>query len=445
MQTTASGQNKILRRLLSNAGSLFAGTAAASIIGFGVLAASANYLGPIEFGSLTILYAASQLIMRVASCQSGSAAIKYGIELIEKNDKKALSNLLTWSLKVEMACAVIAALCALVAVAVAIKGNWLQPKLILPAVAMALTLGANYSSTWSAIFRVCDRFRPLAIQAIIANLCKLALIFFAAVADGGVIGVGLAWAAGDMAGYIYLATSALLIARERGVLPTRMVTALQEQAHPRIPGLTRFVVTTSFHSTVKSGLKEVDVVLVGAAIGPIAAGTYRIAKQLGSIITRGTDPLYYAVYPELSRFSAQSDMRSFSSLILRTAAIAMAITIPLISAFYFFGPWIVELAFGSEFDAVVKPTLIYLIGVSFGAITVALHPASLALGAASYSFLSLALSTALYLILLWILSSDHGVVGASWAFVCFYTSWTLMMLPGIVYNIRRKRLETGLG
>jgi O-antigen/teichoic acid export membrane protein len=112
------------------------------------------------------------------------------------------------------------------------------------------------------------------------------------------VGFLIAWAAAEvmtaLASWLFAARASRRMLSMRGMLQPRRVL----RAHP---GLATFTVSSNISFTLESVTKQFLTVVVGIFAGPVAAGHYRIAYQVGQGIAKLAELLSRAVYSELTR------------------------------------------------------------------------------------------------------------------------------------------------
>jgi O-antigen/teichoic acid export membrane protein len=211
------------------------------------------------------------------------------------------------------------------------------------------------------------------------------------------------------------------------------------------PGIWDYVWTTNINSTVRMLSRELDLVVVAAFAGPADVGIFKIAKQLAQVATRLFDPLYQAVYPELSRLWAQKDHSGFIRMMKRSSFFAGAGGIAGLIVFLFSGRWLIEIVLGPEYGAAYPVASIYLVALVIALLGFTLQPAMLAVGRPRISVKVQILATSAYFIAMMFLSSSLGIIGASLAYVFYYLVWVLGMTLYLAPVLRAARQGKQVG
>lgn len=424
-------------RLFANAGTLLAGSVGASLLGLVSLSLTARGLGVEQFGVLVLITTYVLVVDRLVNFQSWQAIIRYGVGLLASKKKQELRILLKFGFMLDAGSALIGSI--LASSGVWLIGNWQDwdSQHVSMAILYSFTIFFHLSGTPTAVLRLFGKFRKLALQQVLASGIKLLGVTFAYF-SGATLWVFLAvWAIADVLGNLLLLS---LAARElkandvNGVLKAKV-----RRLSTRFQGIWSFVWTTNIHSAVKLGLKDMDVLVISYFLGSSGAGLYKIVKSIGATFGRATDPLYQAVYPDLSRAVHERDSKAIVSYILEPIKyIGILVGVGLIG-FYFVGDKVLGFVLGPEFLQAYHPALMYMVGVSIAMLTFSFQPTMLALGRAVASLNVLVLSTLVYFIALYYLTERFGLVGAASAYVIFYLVWSFVQFQLIRSTFQESR------
>lgn len=426
----------LLSRLAKNASVLFSGNVIASLLGLVSLTLTARGLGVEQFGMLVLVTTYVLIVDRLNNFQSWQALIKYGADALEHNRGSDFKSLIKFGFLIDGSTAVLGAVIA--ASASGIVGGWLgwSQEHIFMAAAYSLTVLFHVSGTPIAILRLFDKFKKIAIQQVYAAFIKLFGVTLAYLMDADLWVYLLVWALVDILGNTLLLYFAHRELRSQQV--TNIFQASVSSMSSRFSGIWGFVWTSNLHASVKLGLREVDIIMIGMITGPVGAGLYKIVKTIGSTVSKITDPLYQAIYPDLSNCVSKKNFDSFRHLIFAPMKPISIAAPPLILLFYLFGDHAIGFVLGEDFVGVYWPALVYLVGTLLAMITFAFHPALLALGKAHYSLLILITSTMLYLLLMYSLTIRIGLLGAAVSYILFYIIWASLQFFIITMAINKE-------
>lgn len=426
----------LLSRLANNASVLFSANVIASLLGLVSLTLTARGLGVEQFGMLVLVTTYVLIVDRLNNFQSWQSLIKYGADALEQDRSDDFKSLIKFGFLIDGSTAILGAVIA--ASASGIVGGWLgwSQEHILMAAAYSVTVLFHVSGTPIAILRLLDKYKKIAAQQVYAALIKLVGVALAYQMDAELWVYLLVWALVDIIGNLLLLYFAHRELRNQKI--TDVSHASVASMSTRFSGIWGFIWTSNLHASVKLGLREVDIIVIGMITGPVGAGLYKIVKTIGSTVGKITDPLYQAIYPDLSNCVSRKNFDDFRHLIFAPMKLISVVVPPVILLFYLFGDYVIGVVLGESFVTAYWPTLVYLVGTLVAMITFAFHPALLALGKAHYSLLILIASTLLYLLLMYSLTIRIGLLGAAVSYLLFYVVWALLQFSVITVTTNRE-------
>lgn len=431
------GNSSSLPRVLRNSLQLLGGSGIAALIALVVTVYSARLLGASDFGLLAIIAASSTFLNRFFGVQCGSAVLRFGAALQAVGREHELRLLIHSCWVLEASAGIVVAIFALLVILMVPFAHAAMSDIWMLVLGYAAVVATNWSNTASGILRLMNKFGPLSLQPVVANATKLAGLAIAYVVDGDLLAVGLAWIVGDVIGNLFLTVSALAASmrnRDQRIEKRNLRVVVSRDTR-------RFILVASAHASIKTGLREADVLLVGAILGREGAGGYRIAKQVGSSLMKLVDPLMQSSFPEMARAADRSANAEVRFLVTRIAGLATIVTLPIAVAFWCFGGPIVTRLLGEQFSFANQAMSIYLLGSVVAASGIALQPAALSIGLQAASLRILAASVVIYLGLLWYLTARFGLAGSAWSFVTFYAIWSFEMWRAVIARTTTGRLS----
>jgi O-antigen/teichoic acid export membrane protein len=279
-----------------------------------------------------------------------------------------------------------------------------------------------------------DEFRLFAVQRVAASATKLVAVAVAFWVGANLWTFGLIWMAGEVLGYVLLATFGHRELWKHGYTqfwksPFRDVLSENE-------GLWSYVWTTNLHGTVRMASLRLDTLIVGGYLGESAAGLYKVAKELGRVLSRFSQPLYKAIYPDLSRLWSQGDHRNFVRLVVRSGVLAGAGGILIWFGIVAFGDRILSLAAGPDYAVAYSVMVWYMLGVVVSVAAFPVTPAVLAMGAPRLPFYSVTAATLTYFSILFLCLEVWGLAGAGVSYLIFYITWILFLCGGAMMSTK---------
>jgi O-antigen/teichoic acid export membrane protein len=424
-RVSAQIEAPVFRRVMRNASKLFGANVFGSVLGLVGSAVVARSLGSSQFGVFALVLAYAAVLDLLVNFQSWQALIKYGAEDLKRDDTAAFASLVKFCTLLDASCAVVGtglamALVPLVAPVLGIEAG--DTRLFL---FYSVVILSRMVATPTGVLRLFNRFDVLAAQNLMVGVARVCFIGAAFALRPSLGAFLLAWGAAEVLGNVLLIAQAWrqLGRRRYAVMSTSARSTLQSH-----PGLWSFVWTSNLHSSLKLGLREGDVLALGAIAGPGAAGLYKVVKQIESVASKALTPLTQVIYPEFAAAAAQSDRGRIIKMLRVSSLLALGVFGTLLLLFWAGGARAIALVLGSGFVAAFEPGLVYLAGTLLSAATLAFQPAALALGMPQRSLRVLLLSMVVYVVAFGTLGYRYGLMGAAVAYVGFYVTWSLLMV-----------------
>ena len=419
----------ILIRLFKNAGWLLGGDALASVMRMVTVALMARALGVEDFGILVVIQTFVGIVDRVVNFQSWQALIKFSAEHQAEQRQWRLEDLFKFGLCVDFCTAILGAI---IAVSVApLIGGWLgwDSAMVGYAALYGLVIMFNLEGTSIAILRCYDKFRLLGAHKVITAAIKLAATVVAFTITSSLTVFIAVSAVSQLIGYLLLLAFAFRQLGEVNLQPIRRGFVIR--AYRENMGIGTYIITTNIHATFRMLPDLFDLLIVNAVLGNAATGIYKVAKELGRVLTRFVQPLYQSIYPEFTRLAVKKQYRSILKIVYKSSAVVGFAALGFWVGIIVFGQVAVSLVFGGEYVGAYPVLLWYAFGAVLSAAAFPITPAILALGLPKLPLLVIIGSTLVYMACLPILMMQFGLVGAGMAYVVFYGSWILLM--GLVF------------
>lgn len=415
-------------RLAKNAGILFTGNAIAIAFGLIALSFTARALGPAPFGMFAMVIAYVTIIDQLVNFQSSHALIKFGAEFLEQEKTEDFKALVKFCFLLDLSTAILGTFLSALLASLAGRFVGWSPEGVRMASLYSIVIFFNLQGAPNAILRLFDRFKPLALQSIVTSGIKLV-----GCTAGFVLGLGLfefllVWAFSNILGSILLLGMGWRELKQKGI--TGIFSKKAGEISIRWREVWQFVWVTNIYASFRIFTGGMDTLIIGAFLGASATGQYKIAKQFSSIPLKFSEPLYNAIYPELSKLYARQKWKAFWGLMLKSSLSVGSIALLILLLFAFAGENILILSVGHEYLDALPVLLWCMLGSVIAVFAFPLQPAMLAMGKPFLSFLVILLSTGCYLFSLWffIKRAHAGLSGAGMALVIFFGVWTLCMV-----------------
>jgi O-antigen/teichoic acid export membrane protein len=426
------------RLLFKNAGTLLSGNMIAWILGLITFAITARILGPTQFGIFVLITTYVTIVDKILNFQSWQALIKYGAEVLEKKNNDSFKSIVKFCTLLDVATAVLGTIVSIMAASWV--GQWLswESETVLMAAIYSFVILFNISGTPTGLLRLFNRFRLFAVQNIVTATIKFVGILIIYFTGANLWFVLILWMITTILGQLLLFGLGWRELHKRGFERTSM--APIRDISTQHPGIWEFVLTTNLNSSIRLGSRELDTMLVGGFVGVEGAGLYKIAKQIAAIPAMLSDPLYQAIYPDLSRLWARGEIKTFKQLLLRSGLVAGGGATVVWLGVVLLGSFFIQIVFGAEFVP-AQPVLVwYMLAMVIAIYGFPLQPAMLSMGQPKTTFWVHLFSTIAYFLLLVIFIEWIGLVGAGIAYVCYYLLWTGLMISFECKYLREKTI-----
>ncbi|WP_309089294.1 lipopolysaccharide biosynthesis protein [Phenylobacterium sp.] len=300
-QGDTSGVGAILKRVVANAGVLLGGRTVNAVLGLAYLAVAGRTLGAAAMGVLVLITAFAQFLGDVVKFQSWQTVIQYGARPLADGDRPAFQRMLRFTLFLDAASTLLGLAIGIVgSFAFADRLGWSAEMAPVAALYM-FSIVFVVSAMPTGLLRLFDRFDVLAQQTALVGFVRLLGSGVAWAMDGGVPAFLAAWAAGSIAGWLYLVTMGLLELKRHDMLAGF---SWKGPLTEGMPGAWRFAWNTNLSATLDVAFTHVATLVVGAMVGPAQAAFWRVGRQVADAIAKPAKLLTPALYPELARLRA---------------------------------------------------------------------------------------------------------------------------------------------
>lgn len=399
-----------LARVLENVGWLLAGKGAGALFSLGSIAILTRSLGLEGFGQFVLILGTAQFVAALVSFQTWQVVVRFGVSKLSDETSGALSRLIAFCLALDIGGAVAGCLIAAAGVALLAPSFGWNAALATEALLFSFVVLLSARSTAVGLLRLHDRFGQGAAADSVTHAGRLAGALVVLAAGPSVTRFLIAWAVAEVAAalvYWRLASRTPgWSLKQAGLMGIRTAPAEHE-------GIWNFVAITNAGATLGSVGKQLTVLLVGLAVGPAAAGAYRLAHQLGQALARVSEMLSRAIFAELARVHATGTQAQLGALFRGTFRLALAGGVLVAALLLVAGEPILRLVGGEAFEGAYPLLIVLGIAASLDMIGVNFEPALMATGRAGKAFRLRLVVTALLLVLLAVLIPSWGAWGAA--------------------------------
>ena len=381
-------------------------TAALSIVYFGIAARS---LGPRGFGEFTLVLTYGQLIANLTQFQSWKGVIRFGAVHLERGQRSELARLGGFMAVLDWSTAIVGALLAVIAVPlVGPLLHWSSDEQMRAAIFAGVLLLTS-GGTPTGLLRLYDRFDLLAISDGIAPLTRIIGAVLVWATGGGVLAFLMVWASAAVAQALSSWAAVLFV---EGV-PLKIGRRSFKQAVGENRRLWKFMIQTNLSSSVGLFWLQTGTLAIGAYVGPVAAGGFRIASRIAKAAKKPVEMLTRAMYPEFARLVASDDRQTLRKVMQRTVLLAALLAVVLVIFVAFAGPFVLKTIAGPRFAFAQTFLLLLAISTAIDLAGFALEPFHNAHGRSGRVLRTRIVGAIVYVIALVLLLPRYGAVGVA--------------------------------
>lgn len=405
----AAAVGGILKRVVANAGVLLGGRTVNAVLGLAYLAVAGRSLGAANMGVLVLITAFAQFLGDVVKFQSWQTVIQYGARPLAEHDRPAFQRMLRFTLFLDAASTLLGITIGVIGSFVfADRLGWSQAMAPMAALYM-LSIVFVISGMPTGLLRLFDRFDVLAQQTALVGFVRLLGSFVAVLVGGGVPAFLFAWAAGSIAGWLYLVTMGVLELRRHDMLAGF---SWKGPLTEGMPGAWRFAWNTNLSATLEVAFTHMVTLIVGGLVGPSQAAFWRIGRQVADALAKPAKLLTPALYPELARLRAGDHHDAMWRLARNVGLLAGGVGLLLLAVAAFAGGPLLALVMGKAFAPAAGVMTWQVAAAVIGIFALPLEPMLVSLGKPGRAvWVRLAVSAA-FLIALPFLVRAFGLTGA---------------------------------
>ncbi|MBB4616591.1 lipopolysaccharide biosynthesis protein [Sphingomonas abaci] len=303
----------MFRAAMRNLGWMLASRSVLAILSLFYLGIATRSLGVTGFGRFALITGAAQTLATLVAFQSWQVVVQYGVGARASGDAPALGRLYRGVALLDAATALIGVGLAWLILEIWGEALGIGETLKRATLIFAIVQLVTVRSTPLGILRLNDRFALAALADSVTPVARflgaIAVWLVHPTVQGFLFVWGLAEVLTAAAYWIMVAQQGDLALMRRG----RGVRHLPREH----PGIVRFALSTNASSTLGLSSKQVPLLLVGAVVGPAAAGVFRLAAQLAQALAKVSQLLSRAAFPEVVKSVQTASPRRLGRMLSR--------------------------------------------------------------------------------------------------------------------------------
>lgn len=420
-----------LKQVLQNSGILLSGNMLANLFGLISVGIFTKSQGTIIFGYYVLFEVFLNIIERIFNLQSWQAFIKFSTDFRIKNEQHNIIKLLKYSFLVDLLSLMLATIIALFLSSFVMYYFNIPFEYYKLLLLLCLTILFKTTEISTGVFRLFDKFKIQAKIGVYGSAAKLIMFGL----------ISLLCPSFEMFIYAIVLTQFFImvikyfycmkVLRDNNITLVELLKERVDKPLFKELKIFHFIFYNNFDVSVRMVSRQLDSLILGRLYGTEIVGVYKISKEFANLISKLTDPVYQAVYPEFAKLLAEGRKSDSKKMAIKISLYAGSVGLGFYLLFALLGEWAIRLAFGSEFLAAYNITLVYFIAVFIAIVTLPIVPLVYSKGLAKQSFWNMLIATAIYCIIIYPLVLNFSEIGAALAYIAFYIVWMLLALKTI--------------
>ncbi len=402
------------KRVLRNFGVVIRGRALAGVFSVAATGLMANALPAAEFGLVVLIHTYVMVIRGALNFRTFEAVVRFGIPLNDSSDIDGFRSLLRSTLVVDYSAGTLAMLVSMAGASVAGMFLHWDTETIYWATGYSLVILATANGTPNGILRVYDRFDALGTQYAVAPFLRFVSVGIAWWLEAPMEVFIVAWGAAFALGHFYMTLRGFAELRKH--VKTRLWAGFSwRDLTGRESDFWKFVGVVYWQTNIDLLPKHVSVLLAGGLLGPAAAGLFRLAREISTILAQPALVLREVLFPDLTR-SFHADDGALRSIPVRTAVLAGSAGLVIVALSIVFGKSILAVV-GPEYIPAAPLLSLLLLAASFDLASASLRAAAYAMGRAAAILKIHVIGIAAYFAAFFLLTTMLGLTGPGLAAV----------------------------
>ena len=401
------------KNLFKNASWLFSGGVATSIFAAVEPVLIARFLGVEQFGLFSLIIAYVGIVNGLIDLRSPDAVVRYVGQCRELGEKeKALSFIKFFYVLDFLVGAAALGTCLLLA-GVA-NDLFIHSedafKFILIYSSSVLVSSINTSS--EAVLRIFDKFKTIAFVRTSRTGLRVALVATSLLVGFGIEGILVCYVVAAFVFFLMLQITVFRVLRQSGF--KRWTTAKVGNLRVTIREVRPFVLTSTFTGFLNNTFsRQIPVLILGYFTSKEAVGLYRVAAIFSGVGVRLRKPVHDTIYPALVAAQSRSSKEAFSEIVSYSTKNLLKVFLPIGLIFFLFADKIIVIFFGSVYEPATLALQLIVISEILSGFYFWIDSAELALNRLKQRVTRVALSSASYIAVLFILVTEYSYNGAA--------------------------------
>jgi O-antigen/teichoic acid export membrane protein len=307
--------------------------------------------------------------------------VRYGGEYLEKDEKEKTAALVKAAALSEATVSLFAFLAVALTATLASQYIAKTPNTAMFFIVYSLGLLANFNTeTSTGVLQMLGKIKYQGVINLVQSLLTAGLITFAFFTKGSLQFVLFAYLAGKtVLGLGIFSTAFFQLTKNLGGgWWTAKINSI-----PKVKELARFAISSNLSATAILVFRESEILWVGYFLTSEAAGYYKAAYAIVSLLSVPANPFILTTYPEINKLVVQKAWPRLKDFLKKITTVAAVYNLALATVFVIFGKWLLTI-YGEPYAAAYPALIALLVGFTFNYILFWNRPLLLSLGLPQY-------------------------------------------------------------
>jgi len=411
----------LIGRVIRSSGVLFSSNTISLALSVVQSVLAARLLGPAGFGLVAIVTSYATTVNGFLSFRMSELVVRYGGEYLEKDEKEKTAALIKAAALSEAAVSLFAFFVVAATAALASEIIAKTPNTAMLFIVYSLGLLANFNTeTSTGVLQMLGKIKYQGLVNLTQSLLTAGLITFAFFTKGSLQFVVYAYLAGKVVlGFGIFSIAFFQLTKKLGsgwwsgmtlrhaffpakqssdglqLTPLRpdLLDSARNRSTAQVSGenqtnpshemdlreLFRFAFSSNLSATAILVFRESEILWVGYFLTSEAAGYYKAAYAIASLLSVPANPFILTTYPEINKLIVQKSWLRLKDFLKKITAIAFVYNLALAAGFVIFGKWLLSI-YGERYTAAYPALIALLAGFTFNYILFWNRPLLLSLG-----------------------------------------------------------------
>lgn len=352
----------LLGKVVRNSAHLFSSNSLSLILSMvqGILAA--RLLGPAGYGLVAIVMGFASTVNGLLSFRMSELVVRYGGEYLERGERARAAALIKAASLTEGFVSLVAFLVVVLTAGLATRYIAKTPGTEMLFIVYALGLLANFNvETSTGILQVTEKIRLQGVINLFQTIITAAIIAGAFFLQGSLLIILGAY----LFGKVLLGLGMFITAQYhlRQALQLNWLKASLKSL-PEFKDMAKFAISSNLSATAILVFRESEILWVGLFLTTEAAGYYKVAYAIISLLSVPANPLILTVYPELNRLIVQKVWPRLRDFLRKVTILSFSYNMLLALGFIFLGRWVLSI-YGEQYVVAYPALMALLVGFVF--------------------------------------------------------------------------------